>query len=255
MDALIYGNMVNIAYTMFENNTTDITNPVINALWPGGWRPVTFITLQKTNTTPDYITENELFGFVAINDATNTAAIIIRGTQTSMDWAIDLGIIPEQDHDLGGNVEGGFNEAYKALITDTNQSLDVYANSLTQANIIVSGHSLGSSLAILTAASLAAAGKSNITVWLFASPRTGSPEFVTAFTAKVPNCTSYINVNDMVPKVPPLYGHVGNIINLDSNNFPAIRQSIICWHTLLDYLYMLDQADFSPPASCQAQPT
>jgi predicted lipase len=262
MDALIYGNMVQIAYTLFSTNTKDITNTDINPdsgkslsqLWPGGWRPLTFLYLQKTATTPDYIRQNELFGFIAVNDASNTAAVILRGTQTPEDWIVDLMDLPEQDHDLGGNVEGGFNECYKALVTDTNPpvSLDAYLLTLTQTSIIISGHSLGSSLATLAAATLAHAGKNNLTVYLFASPKTGNNDFVTGFNAAVPhaNCTSYINVKDIVPMVPPLYSHVGNIISLDSKAFPAIQQTILCYHTLLDYLYMLDQVNFFPPPSC-----
>ncbi|HTB32882.1 MAG TPA: lipase family protein [Bacteroidia bacterium] len=262
MDALIYGNLVNIAYIMFSKSTTDITNTdldpstnsSISQLWPGGWRLITSITLQKTATTPDYITQNELFGFVAVNDSTYTAAIILRGTQTIMDWIIDVGVIPEADHDLGGTVESGFNEAYKALITDSGASLADYVKTLTQANIVVSGHSLGSSLATLTAADLAAAGKTNVTVYLFASPKTGSPDFVNNFHLKVQACSSFINIHDVVPMLPPgpFFGHVGVITSLDSSKFSAIKPSVDCWHTLLDYLYMLDQTDFSPPPNCKA---
>lgn len=67
---------------------------------------------------------------------------------------------------------------------------------------MVTGHSLGGSLAILAAADLAKSHKID-QVYTFGQPRVGNAAFATYYQNLVPNTFRLIDYADIVPHVPP----------------------------------------------------
>src|SRR5258708_19540816 len=72
-------------------------------------------------------------------------------------------------------------------------------------SFMVIGHSLGGSLATLTAAALAMLSpglKDKLTIYTFASPRVGLLDFAASFNKAVGTSFRIWNTLDIVPKVP-----------------------------------------------------
>jgi hypothetical protein len=114
-------------------------------------------------------------------------------------------------------------------------------NSLT-----VCGHSLGGALATLQALDVAANSRfKNPTVYTYASPRTGNPQFASTYNGMVPNTIRIANRVDLVPMLPlpPAYEHVLGLNKLSPFTiFPPkvlVEPNPICEHVLPSYLHLL----------------
>jgi predicted lipase len=73
----------------------------------------------------------------------------------------------------------------------------------TGSKIIVTGHSLGGSLAILAAADLAKTHGKIEQVYTFGQPRVGNAAFASHYQSLVSNTFRLIDFADIVPHVPP----------------------------------------------------
>jgi hypothetical protein len=110
---------------------------------------------------------------------------------------------------------------------------------------VVTGHSLGASLATLFVLENASRGKFDIsTLCTFASPRVGDTEFVHTFNLLSIDSWRIVNSLDVVPKLPfsiPIvldYGQVDCACPFNSSDFA--KNSLLCWHVLETYLHWLD---------------
>jgi hypothetical protein len=54
-----------------------------------------------------------------------------------------------------------------------------------------------------------------------------------------------------VPRLPPLYEVTGTPIDIDSKPFPAVAHSLVCYHTLTTYLWLLNQSSAFGLGDCQ----
>ena len=110
---------------------------------------------------------------------------------------------------------------------------------------VVTGHSLGASLATLFVLENASKGKFDIsTLCTFASPRVGDTEFVHTFNQLPIDSWRIVNSLDVVPKLPfsiPIvldYGQVDVAYSFNSSAFA--KNNLLCWHVLETYLHWLD---------------
>lgn len=249
MEKLIdWGHFVKVAYEMYAQ---DHLSPVKPADFPTGRKLVANLTM-----TPrlEKMKEREFGGFIARSiDNPLQQVVAIRGTESPLDWLSDFEFVLETFHEVpnGGKTESGFTNLYRSMMVeyaDTSfpaQSLMDSIDTLPQgAKLLVTGHSLGSSLATLHAF---LAGSKNVDVELvtFASPRVGDKSFVEAFQRmNIPN-TRVFNHPDIVPQVPVEiagYRHLEPGLEINSVLFP-IKHSIPCYHALSTYLYVMGDAD------------
>lgn len=118
-------------------------------------------------------------------------------------------------------VEDGFQEHYLYAKDFINQVTANYKK------IIVTGHSLGGATATLCAYDLKVHNPDkDITAVMFASPRVGNGNFVKSFNKIIPDAIRYNYMEDIVPKLPPLwmgYEHV------------ASQQEITTWKEKFEY--------------------
>ncbi len=201
-----------------------------------------------------------LYGFWAHNPATNEDLIVIRGTITTREWIRNIQAtqrkLPEADN--GARVHKGFQEIYESFTLDRGpfegDFVDaVKAGAFSDSPIIVTGHSLGGALAVLTATDIArfdgAAQTRLITV---ASPRVGNEAF-RDITGAIGSAVRICNMPDLVPMVPPsgkriTYVHVGEPAVYSSfdydetlnNETESKGDQILCWHGIDTYAWMLD---------------
>jgi triacylglycerol lipase len=101
--------------------------------------------------------------------------------------------------------------------------------------ILVTGHSLGAAVAILSGFELAKTTGIATELYTLAGPRTGAPDFADAYRGVVPICYRVVNFMDVVPQVPlpPLYKHTGEEVLVHGGFKPL---EVAYAHRLTTYL-------------------
>ena len=191
----------------------------------------------------------EPFAFIAYDDSDNTVYLVFRGTESASDWLENLKF-EQTDYSLVsgyGKVHKGFFSIYKTMSSAIHKCLEEVS---TPKKLYITGHSLGSSLSILSVPDIITntSYKADLPVinYNLASPRTGDPIFASAYNSNGVSTYRVVNTCDIVPTVPlsvvsseldsPIYKHVG--IPVD---FTAQYNSIEGNHSAKDsYLYALE---------------
>ncbi|XP_065861031.1 phospholipase A1-Igamma2, chloroplastic-like [Euphorbia lathyris] len=236
-------------------------------------------------------------GYVAVsNDDTSKRlgrrdiTIAWRGTVTRLEWVADLmdflkpvkaNKIPCPDPSV--KVESGFLDLYtdkdescrfckfsarEQILTEVKRLTEMYANE--EVSITITGHSLGSALAMLSAYDIAETGLHvmpdsrclPVSVYSFSGPRVGNVRFKERMESLGVKVLRVVNVQDVVPRspgflfneqVPPAvmkmveglpwcYSHVGVELALDHKNSPFLKETgdPVCAHNLEALLHLLD---------------
>jgi len=198
----------------------------------------------------EMVVESSIFGLIAWNASELTALVAIRGTKTVKDWIADIDAppMPFIADSSAGLVHMGFQLVYEHIRTDIQTKLT--ANCAGAKRLLVTGHSLGGSLAVLCALDLAVNSTIKVAPELhsFAGPRTGDVKFAGTFDAAVPICNRVVNFMDVVPQipVPPLYEHVGKEVSVHGGFRPF---DITYAHHLTTYLTGLLKVQGAPAGS------
>ena len=198
-----------------------------------------------------------------MNAAGDTYAAVIRGTDGAEEWIDNVVFIAERRAQFPGRVEAGFTDIYlsmeyRPLAGGPTVSL---ANGIRAAvggaDVLVLGHSLGSTLAECLTYQLADAnslGAARVGAIMYASPRLGDHDFVAAFDSRA---TNYIVINfehDVVPRVPPfdithfdLYRPLPYVYTITDETALASVNPLdkACCHHLIDYIAMLSPVVFT----------
>lgn len=156
------------------------------------------------------------FGFVAT--AGNDTYVVIRGTQTPLEWLDDatVGLVPFFPDATSlvknwGNTTKGFSGLYNQMIpaiVAALQKLQGAGNNL--ASLFVTGHSLGAALAHLTAAGIKTHLNLNPISYTFSGPRTGDQALAGAFVTAELQTWRIVNTEDIVPVVPISSNQIGS---------------------------------------------
>ena len=157
------------------------------------------------------LSESKIFGLVAWNGAAKTALVAFRGTQKIWDWIDDLDAVAVDYQCVpgSGHVHMGFQLVYEHVRQSVAKLLAAGCQGVQR--ILVTGHSLGGAVAILSGFELAKTARVVPELYTLAGPRAGAPDFSAKFNTLVPVCYRVVNFMDVVPQVPlpPLYKHAG----------------------------------------------
>ncbi len=254
-----WGRMVQIAYQMYG---THKLSPPTPKDFPSGWRHVANMTM-----VPHFFSykEQEFAGFIAQSLLLpQHYAIVFRGTESPMDWLSDAEFMLETFHEVpdAGKTEKGFTDLYRSVtVTDIADNgaaamplRDFMHTWPEETAVTVTGHSLGAAVATLHAL-VAAYRFPNVTCVTFASPRVGNHAFAEAFASRNIRHTRIFNHPDIVPKVPVElagYLHVEPGYEISSLTSP-IKHSVLCYHSLQTYLYVLGDPNANI-GSCEQLP-
>lgn len=208
--------------------------------------PADYNSDGTSKLTPHFAHQNKYGTQVAIvtSDKYKYIAVVFRGTQSREDWIIDFqtlltsygprGFGKQKNYkwDTPWNVlvHHGFNKAFFG------QQLDVLlCNAVQQVReaypnygLVVCGHSLGGSLAILAGTYFANQMPDiPIKVYAYAGARVGNSGFRDWVYKHIPSLTiwRYVFDDDIVPRIAPSfmgYVDVGNLIRLVTNDLPKI---------------------------------
>lgn len=263
MNAYNYGVLVEFAYQMYFNNLGNLTPPVPDNFPKSEYQIVLYLTAVDHILSDE---ERKFFGFLAQSLPNPTEYVVaLRGTEKLIEWLIDAEFLPTPFTPVpaAGDVESGFMSIYATLTGIPNgqpaSGPQVNAQQVTQQSVnqspggslVIVGHSLGGALANMLALDMAVNHPvSDLTLYTLAAARTGGDDFQQTFNQKVSVSYRVYNEPDIVPKLPPLYQQVNEGEEIDSKNFAQIKHSILCYHELTTYLYVLNQQSLFGLGAC-----
>lgn len=251
---------------------------------------------QKSKMSSVWSTHANWMGYVAVSTdeddikrlGRRDIVIAWRGTVTYLEWITDLKDILRPANfrcdDSSIKVESGFYDLYtkkehackycsfsarEQVLAEVKRLLEYYKGE--EISITVTGHSLGSALAILCAYDIAEVGlnivnddrKIPITVFSFAGPRVGNLKFKERCDELGVKVLRVVNVHDIVPTVPGIlanekfqfqkyieetisfpwsYAHVGVEFAVDHTQSPFLKPTKDpgCVHNLEVHLHLVD---------------
>uniref|UniRef100_A0A7E4V7Z8 Lipase_3 domain-containing protein n=1 Tax=Panagrellus redivivus TaxID=6233 RepID=A0A7E4V7Z8_PANRE len=166
-------------------------------------------------TVPCDIFKSNCSGYVALNHENETITVVFRGTKGSTQFyyeAINLILYLDKEVPFfGGQVFSYFLNAFQ-LLWDAGIGEDLEELSILYPyyELQAFGHSLGGSLASLTA--LAAVKKNyfhsdNVLLYTFGQPRTGDVKYATEHDENVPNSFRIVHAEDLVSQAPLRLGY------------------------------------------------
>ncbi len=167
--------------------------------------------VQLRQLTPVYL------GFVLVSKTRNI--IVFRGTQRNTEWLYNFYARQEDYHnpisgDAFGKVHRGFVANYKSIIDPIPR--DIAKKLDPTLPCYITGHSLGSALAVLASVDLAfnmPALKPQIQLYTYAGARVGDPAFARLHAHHVPNHYRIVNLADVVPLLPPIQSPGGTYVH------------------------------------------
>lgn len=220
---------LNVTYDLLEiSHKMYMINSVSDEDIPNFLTPHSFI--QTLRSTESLISTNERESYIVIG---------FRGTNEVLDIAVALFGHIAGPYGPSGNIQkeaglvcSGFNrnlqyEVYEWMRKEIKMLIDTHPTY----NIFFTGHSLGGSLSILSAAQLALDfPEKNITCVTFGAPRCTQNEFKMWTRREIPNCSIWNIVHgaDPVARVPASwrgYTHAGHLIQLEEDGATAYFQN------------------------------
>jgi hypothetical protein len=260
--AILYAQLVNAAYAIPRE---DVTNHAGQPIAIGvGYTVITSIFANDlaTDMNPDRGNQRVSIGLILQAATAGDVVIAIRGTEGIQEWIHDAEflMVPTPFLAGAGHTDDGFTAMYLSMTTSLDPTCPRVTEALpslkfprTVTSLTICGHSLGGSLVTLLALDVAANTPfKNPTVYTYASPRTGGPQFAATYNQVVPNTTRIAGRLDLVPKLPlpPLYDHVLVLYELNSIQlFPPkilVKPDLVCLHILTSYLHLLSLQTAGP---------
>ena len=255
--AILYAQLVNAAYAVPPDDRTNHAGQVVN-VGATNYQVVTTIFANDlaTDMNPSRGQSRVSIGLILQAAAAGDVVIAIRGTEGIQEWIHDAEflMVPCPFLAGSGHTEDGFTAVYLSMTTNSApgspvvvKALSVLAFPRPVTSLTICGHSLGGALATLLALDVAANTQfKNPSVYTYASPRTGGPQFAATYNQVVPNTTRFSGRIDLVPKLPlpPLYEHVLGLYELNSVQLGIppkilVKPDLLCLHILTSYLYLL----------------
>ena len=275
LKAAFYGQLVNAAYAMYDNDPTNPAPKPPSPL-PGDYNFVAWVQMK------DFIFNYgnwTCYGLIAQNPSgANDYVLAIRGTSDWVEWWDDLTSMVLTPMPGFGEVGYGFYSIYQtlrvvrpgkalaagaALATESLEPVDTFADQVAAAvqqhaaesrpsgkaaaeaasaktSVVVTGHSLGSALATLYVAQNSQSNKV-ITPLLstLASPRVGDWTFKTTFDGLGIPSWRIVNEPDIIPNTPFFgFWHIKTKHEYDSDSMTIAWPE--CWHSIYTYLHLLD---------------
>ncbi|CAH6720647.1 putative lipase Lih1p [[Candida] jaroonii] len=195
-------------------------------------------------------------GYYAIDDRNSRIILAFRGTSSRRDWFANMDAIPTKYSPLKNLVEGfekvecskckvhtGFYKFLRKNLSGILSSVKQLKTTYPQYNLVVLGHSLGASLALLSGIELQLMGYDPLVV-TFAGPKLGNShlcQFIetlfdpssTLASLKLGQCPDkgYIRIThegDIVPSLPPtnFFVHCGVNMHIAKKQFPHEPQDL-----------------------------
>jgi len=189
-DAIHCGELIDQAYAQYKF-----------ALQPAGptWVIQDGYTLNGTFSARENA-KSLPFGFVASKNG--VFYIVIRGTQTPLEWFDDASIHPTPFRNGWGSTTTGFLSIHEQIFPAILAIIEEQRTNIEK--LFITGHSLGAALAKLAAADLIVSAPAAVepTLYTFSGPRVGDATFAGKFKEQGLTAWRIFNTEDIVPTLP-----------------------------------------------------
>jgi hypothetical protein len=157
----------------------------------------------------EFVEADDTQCFVAAS--TNAVLVAFRGSESLGDWLGNLNMI--RTTRSYGVVHRGFLGAFQVV----DARLRAILSEFSGRPVLLTGHSLGGALATLAAAEWQ--GQIGISgIYTYGQPAVGKRSFPTFITQHYAGkFYRFVNDDDIVPRVPPTYRHVGRLFHFDAD--------------------------------------
>jgi len=257
--ATLYGQAVAAAYTI---DPADTANRAGKTIPVGGvnYDVVTSVYANdlSTDMNPERGRARVSIGLILQAPGKGDVIVAIRGTEGIQEWIHDAEflLVPCPFLAGAGHTEDGFTAMYLSMTTGIDPGSPTMVKALPGmafprpiTSLTIAGHSLGGALVTLLALDVAAnTAFKNLTVYSYASPRTGGPQFAATYNQVVPNTFRIAGRLDLVPKLPlpPLYEHVNTLYDLNSVQLGLpprilVKPDLVCLHIISSYRFLLSR--------------
>ncbi|KUJ19447.1 S133a Anfaea-ferulic acid complex [Mollisia scopiformis] len=198
-------------------------------LSPGGLTKVTDITNSET----------DVHGWILRDDAAQEIVVAFRGTESVQNYESDMNYTLADFDTMPSctncQVHGGYYLLWESVVDDVQSLLESQTSQYPDYGVVITGHSLGGSLAALAAAQFSSTYE-NMTVYTMGEPRTGNAAFAsyidTHFQTNSSETTRFFrctHANDGVPNLPPLdLGYVHHGLEYWNTDPTGTNTSYIC---------------------------
>jgi hypothetical protein len=263
--AIQYAQLVNAAYDVEPTNLASSAGNVVTA---GGTAYTVVTTIYATDlatdVNPSRSSNQVSIGLILQAVGAGDVVIAVRGTEGIKEWITDAEFLQVTCPFLvgAGKTEDGFTDMYSSMRIDPAVGSPSVVSALAKlpykqpvTSMTICGHSLGGALVTLMGLDVAANTIfKNPTVYSYASPRTGDPDFASTYDQVVPNTFRVANRMDLVPKLPfpPMYEHVTTLFELNPVRLLplppqlVVKPTIECQHFVDTYLHLLSVAAGGP---------
>jgi hypothetical protein len=144
--------------------------------------------------------------------ATSSKVVLVafRGTQQTHDWLTNLHM-RSRVHPPIGRVHSGFYDGFQDVQTEVERAMGNPGNRA----LVITGHSLGGALSTIAAA-IWADSLPVTSIYTFGQPAVGKRSFVKFIEDNYSDqFFRFVNDDDIVPRVPPTFRHVGRLFHFD----------------------------------------
>ncbi|KAM9994567.1 hypothetical protein ACTFIZ_007726 [Dictyostelium cf. discoideum] len=179
----------------------------------------------------------QTFGYIGVTADKESIVISFRGTnmESLENWITNLNFAKTEPYPAfpGALVHAGFNRAYQSVRPIVHQLLNSTFQACPTCNkLIMTGHSLGGALSVLSALDIYESSLTTmpLILYTYGSPRIGDVAFVEYFESTImQNYIRIVNDHDLVPHLPAM---AWNFYHLPQeiwfNNKSDVTQHVIC---------------------------
>lgn len=181
----------------------------------------------------------DIHGWILRDDRAQEIITVFRGTESVENYETDtnytLADFATFPSCVGCQVHGGYYLAWAAVADDVQSLIQAQATQYPDYGIVITGHSLGASLAAMAAAQYSSL-YSNLTIYTLGEPRTGNAAFATfidnTFSTASPDTTRFFrttHADDGIPLAPPTdLGYVHHGLEYWNTNPTGTTTTFIC---------------------------
>ena len=143
-------------------------------------------------------------GFTGYSHNLTAVVVVFRGSSNIQNWILNIGTT-RSSYPLCSNcaVHTGFYEGYSLVASAVRTNVQNLKAKYRGVKLVITGHSLGGSLAILGTADLKSVFGAVDFTYTFGQPRVGNTAFANWFQSSHPNTFRLVDYADIVPHVPP----------------------------------------------------
>ncbi len=196
-------------------------------------------------TSSQFIDVDDTQCFVALTP--EIALVSFRGTESRGDWLRNVNV-PGRTRDYGV-VHRGFLGAFQAVESRLRSALAGIAGR----KLVLTGHSLGGALATVMAAEWQSFMPASLIV-TYGQPAVGSGAFrMFILQHYTGNFFRFVNDDDIVPRVPPGYEHVGRLLHFDAVGSLQSGQSLSVTESPTVESVLAESIEQGPPMLTEAE--